>query len=141
MICPSCRVYLTKKEEICPSCGHVIKGEYSSNKKPETSPKALELNYSGVPISKRVISVPSESSKKTGFKIFVILLLLLPIINIFVALYGAFTSRDLLIRRLSQVVLVFTFVVAVVLMINVYQYGMEFVFEQLLKLIQNIKIK
>ncbi|MFP4457737.1 MAG: hypothetical protein ACLFPS_08765 [Clostridia bacterium] len=139
MICPGCRVYLTNKEEICPSCGHVMKKEISSNEKLETNQKRLELNYSGLPISKKVISVPSKSSKRAGFKIFVIFLLLLPIINIFIALYGAFISKDLLIRRLSQIVLVFTFVVIVVFIINVYQYGMEFVFEQLLKFIQNIK--
>ncbi len=138
MICPSCRVYLTRKEEICPSCGYVIKEEHQSEEKRGTNQKRLELNYSGVPISKRVISLPSKSRKKTGLKVLVILLLLLPIVNIFVALYGAFTSRDLLIRRLSQIVLVFTFVVAVVFMINVYQYGMEFVLEQLFKFIKNI---
>jgi len=129
---------LTKKEEICPSCGYVIKGEHQSEEKREANQNGLELNYSGVPISKRVISLPNKSRKKTGLKILVILLLLLPIINIFVALYGAFTSKDLLIRRLSQIVLVVTFVVAVVFLINVYQYGMEFVLEQLFNFIKNI---
>jgi uncharacterized membrane protein affecting hemolysin expression len=58
---------------------------------------------------------------------------------VFVALYGAFNSRDLLIRRLSQIVLVITFVVVTVFFINVYQYGMEFVIEKIVEILSKIR--
>jgi hypothetical protein len=138
LICPSCRVYLSEKEEICPSCGYVLKEEHKKDEK-KVSNSSLEFNYSGVPISKRVVSIPANGSKQAGYKFLFILLLLLPILNVFVALYGAFNSRDLLIRRLSQIVLVITFVVVTVFFINVYQYGMEFVIEKIVEILSKIR--
>ncbi len=138
MLCPSCRVYLTNKEEICPSCGFILKEEHKNNHKKDNENK-LEFNYSGVPISKRVVSVPGSVSKQTGFKSIIVLLLLVPIVNVFVALYGAFNSKEVLIRRLSQLVLLITFVVATVLVVNVYQYGLDFVIEKILEIIREIR--
>ncbi len=139
VVCPNCGVYLIDREEICPSCGHVINdnegnmGYHSSKDGNNLSDK--KLDYSGVPVSKRVISTPSIGKARVGIRLIFLLLMIIPIVNVVAAFFGAYASKDLFIRRTAQGVIVLFFVIIVILGVYTYQYGIEFIVNNLINLI------
>jgi hypothetical protein len=138
-MCPNCGVYLIENEEICPSCGHVIIEEskkldlHVAEDVPDV--KAVKNDYSGVPLSKRVISTPSIGKARIGIRLMFLILFFIPIVNIIAAIYGTVSSKDIFIRRTSQVFLLFFFVILIILGIYSYQYGVGFVVDYILSFI------